>query len=603
VVIDVVSLRESLGSRSDEDIVAGVHYWNPWINSLEAAREWLWSIIFWLLYSGEYRAAIHLIWGSDLFDSRPNAVKTLFHAIDSAPRIIVLGGSSMGKTYGSLGYLICDYLVDPEWTAIRFLSVTGGHAMSGVFSQMQRFWEEACWLTLPGESQRGYIGLDTKDRWASVQVVSVQQGEYRSALVGFHPIRRTMVHPVFGGEGRVRVACDEAEMAGQSGSLWPALENVAGNIDEPWRVKNPYDVTSRLATEAEPECGWARVDPDKHFMFMAKSGWLTVRLDPKFSENIQQRRKVYGGFKTHIWYESQLAKYGGKGREFMCYERGCYDVSGALNALVPPSYLTQLYGELIFAPGTEVGIGGLDIAFEHDRCVLCAGRFGRAAGWRPAGRLDVIYFSAPQWSIQIDNFFVMPKLPTLAQYKAVRAKCLELNIDFSFFALDSTGVGLGLSDAFRENNYPVYPINWGSGATHTKVLQSDTGFCDERYDGISSELHFAFYYLLQADGVKCLPTISYRAEMEKGICNRKTARSGRMGPTGIRLAKVEEKKDFISREGSSPDFSDAMLMTCQVARVLGPERVALTKRAAMLRPKVVPYEDFSATKTLSPSDD
>jgi hypothetical protein len=64
----------------------------------------------------------------------------------------------------------------------------------------------------------------------------------------------------------------------------------------------------------------------------------------------------------------------------------------------------------------------------------------------------------------------------------------------------------------------------------TKILQSDTETCAQRYDGISSEMHYAFYYLLQANGVKCSPNVNYRAEMERGICNRKTMRSGRRDP-------------------------------------------------------------------------
>jgi hypothetical protein len=611
-VIDVIKIRASMGSGTPEEKIAGASLWNADLRSIEQIDWWLSTIIWLLLSQSRYEAALYLLLGPEMYDPRPSTVRNIFGIIRQYSEVAILGGKEMGKTYSCSAWIVADWLRDVEWTCVRVLSVTGSHARNNAFSSIQRFYDQSL-VPLPGLSQKDFIGLDTKDRHASIQVLPLQPGETSNTLVGCHPVRRKQRHPQFNLESRVRIYGDEAEMLPE-GAYRGFLNISKGNMGES-NVRiilsaNPIDVLSRLAQETEPHCGWARVNADKHHLFLAKSGLAVARLDPKFSENVLLRKNIFPGMLSWQKYEGELARSGGKGIDWWGFFRGLYDTSGTLSVLVPPAWLVNFYGELFFTPNTytravKVGVGGIDMAYTTDETVLCAISYGLALGWRPVYSRDLVRFSEPKWCIQIDQFFRIGRGRTQDQFREIKSKALEVGIDLNWVAIDVTGgYGQAIHDFFSGEGHTIMPINFGNASTETKILTTDTLTCSNRFDGLHTQMHFQLAFLLQADCIKCNPNIDpeHKSLLEKGICHMKTEPSGRMGPGGNRLTKLESKDKFKSREGFSPDYSDAACCGIHLCLSRDKTKLSLIKLRAPAWQKRVSYDDATNLKPLNHDD-
>ena len=192
--MDIGELRDSFGSCTQEEIVAGCNRIRPAIQDWDAAQIWLWKIIRGLLDTNRYRAAARLLWGLELFDPRPKSVAAILNAIENNAKTIILGSASMGKSYSIISWLFLDWLRDCEYTATRIISTTSAHALQNTFSSLQRFYDEAL-LEMPGVSQHGYVGMSTNDRHSSLSVIAIKEGDSgQQTLQGLHPIRRSGVH-------------------------------------------------------------------------------------------------------------------------------------------------------------------------------------------------------------------------------------------------------------------------------------------------------------------------------------------------------------------------------------------------------------------------
>jgi hypothetical protein len=580
-VIDLAALRTSFGAGTPEEITIGCHKVCPSVDSYERALLWLGSIINKLLESNRYRAAAHLLWGPDLFDPRPRSVARLLTAIEDNAKVIVLGGGAQGKSYTIIAWCILDWLRDPQYTGVRIISTTSAHALGNTFSSLQRFYDEAI-IPLPGIAQHGFIGLNPRDRHASLSVIAIKQGESgKQSLQGFHPIRRPEPHPIFGSVSRIRLFLDEAELIPPG--VWRGVGNLLSNLHGKESVKaicatNPWDVTSMVAANAEPKQGHNKVDMDRDKEWVSKMGWNTIRLDPADSENVLQRREVFPGLMTFEGYEEYRSKTGGEDAEYMCFGRGMYPTKGTIDCLIPLSFLDDFFGEFIFEPGTVVGCGGVDLAFDGDDDVIFfAGRYGRAAAFRPAGGFEIIKLIEPRHVVQLDQYKSLPKVRTEAQYNQIRNVADEFGISYDWLALDKTGVGHGVHDLFHERGYHgIMGVGWGMASTHTKILDEHRNFANELYHGVAAEMYFALRDWLEFGYIKASPNISMD-KLQKELIGRKRKRAG-LGPTGEPMYSLEEKKEFKSRYGFSPDRADALVMLLHVARLRGPEQAQMARK-------------------------
>jgi hypothetical protein len=611
MTLTLKALRAAIGSGSDTEILEGCKIFEPDLNSVDEALVWVWIIIDELLERGRYRAVLVFLLGKDVFDPAPPSVNKIFDTIENNAKSIILGAGSQGKSYGTICYLFLDWLADPEFTAVRITSVTGGHAKEVAFSAIQRFWHGSI-LKLPGVAQTEYVGLSTKDRHASISVLPVPPGEEgRQVLRGFHPIRRPVPHPKYGVLSRIRVLLDEAIMI--PATIWIGVGNVLSNLNETDTVKviacaNPTDPMSILANMSQPvKGGWAGVDIDNDTEWISKDGWAVLRLDAATSPNVVQRRLVYDGYMTIEGYMEYVLK----GVDHPLYEslaRGIFPRSASPDCIIPNSWLDDGFvGQFLFEPGgTSVMVAGVDLAYTGDDCIFFLGQYGKSCRWVPGGSTKVIQMtepdgtpSKPKYVLQLEQYFTLPpKARSGERYEQIQSLVKKHGVAYEFLSLDATGAGRGTVDNFIERGYKVREISWGGSATDKKILEEDTLRANERFTDITSEMYHAAARWIEGGFVKkrhyCDPDDRLRTE----LTGRRCKPSARLGPPPHHepLMGIEKKEEFKARYGSrSPDVADAFVMMLHGCRLGGGELVRIVRRPS-LRLATPAYESFEKTK-------
>jgi hypothetical protein len=174
--MDLIEFRRKLGEGTDEEIVKAVWEIDQTVQTPDQAKSWIWFFFKKLLDTERYSLAGLLLWGEMLWNPGPKAVQQLLRFVRQTQNMIVLGGAALGKTYSLICYCLLDWLRDPEYTEIKIISTTAGHAKSQSFSTLQRLYNAAI-VKLPGISMDGFIGINAKDRHSAITLVGIPQGE------------------------------------------------------------------------------------------------------------------------------------------------------------------------------------------------------------------------------------------------------------------------------------------------------------------------------------------------------------------------------------------------------------------------------------------
>jgi len=574
--MDLAQFREKLGEGTDEEVVKAVWELDPTVQDPDQARGWIWALVKRLLDTERYGAAGTLLWG-ELFNCKPRAVKQLLHKVRTTQNLIVLGGAALGKTYSLIGYLLLDWLRDPEYTEAKVISTTGGHAKSNSFSTLQRLYNASI-VQLPGLTMDGFVGLNPKDRHSAITLIAIPQGEDgKAVLQGYHPIPRKVPHKIFGTMSRVRALLDEAEEI--PAGCWEGVANLlaSGFGNEAVKIccaTNPRDVTSKLAQLAEPVTGWTQVNLDTDKEWTSGERWDVLRLDGADSENVQERKLVFPGFLTFEGYEKYALELGGQSPRYLTFGRGMYPLSALQQTLIPYSLLEAVIGTFIFS-GRTIGCAGIDLAFESsgDRVVLFAGKYGNAIGFQPLNGNPVIW-RKPRYCCQADQYYELPKEKTIALASSLEHRCKSLNIHPDWVTCDRTGVGTGTHDALCENWSPmVRGVMWGSESGTRKILADDHDYAVEIYDGIDCELYARARKWFEFGFVAVAPQIQV-SQLFKELSGRRYQPASK-GPSGKPRIRLEPKKEFKKRLGWSPDIADAFVLMLHGAAINGPEKASM----------------------------
>lgn len=574
--MDLVKFRRDCGEGTDEEVVRAVSVYDPSVQHPDQARTWIWFLIKRLLDTERYGLAGLLIWGDKLFNAGPRAVQQLLHTARTTQNLIVLGAAAMGKTYSLICYVLLDWIRDPEYTEIKIISTTGGHAKSQSFSTLQRLYKAAI-IPLPGLSMDGFVGLNPKDRHSAITLVAIPQGEDgRGVLQGFHPVPRNNAHPLFGSMSRVRAVLDEAEEI--PSGVWEGVSNLLASAWGAEAVKvmcatNPRDVTSKLAQLAEPVNGWTTVNLDKDKEWVSSERWNVLRLDGTDCENVIERKLVFPGFLTWDGYQKFALELGGQSPKYLTFGRGMYPLTALQNTLIPYSLLEEVIGQFMFS-GRTIGCGGIDLAFEGgDRIIVFVGRYGKAIGFQPLNGKPVLW-QKPRYTIQCDQYFEMPKEKTIALANSIEHKLKGLNINPDWTTCDRTGVGTGTHDALMEQwSGSVRGIQWGAEAGNRKILADDHDYAVEIYDGIDTEMYARVRKFLEFGHIAFHPQIQ-TSQLFKELSGRRYQPAPK-GPSGKPRIRLEPKKEFKKRLGWSPDIADAMVQMVHGAALNGPEKASM----------------------------
>lgn len=591
--IGAVAFRKAIEERGKVEAAKLI---NPTCAGEEQANALILLYVQNLLAAKQFAAAGIILWGEKVFNVRPALVQKVWRAIGANQKIVVIGGSSLGKTYPGACWLGLRWLADPMGTTIKLISTTGKHTETNIFATLKSLMANTV-VPVVGKASADDIRFDEENKRAAISIVRIRQGEDNSeVLQGFHPLPRPdgKAHPVYGDMTSVFAALDEAE--GIPGGVWTGAANMVGSGDAD-HVKimaflNPKDITARPAQIAEPREGWGEFDVESGVRgkdeWVSREGWYVVRLDAKKSENIQQRKLVFPGFQTYEGFRGYEQKDGGNSQHYYVFARGCYPPDSALNTVTPQRVVTAMRGEFVFS-GKTTRWGAADTAIDgRDDAVFTAGRVGKARAFKRArigsdGTVgyELTTYRQERDALQVDQQFNLMKGSTEIVAGDIKKHCLRLQIAAGNFGLDATGNGEPVYILLKAPEYmgpQVRGIRFGDPATSLKILNEDVQTAEEQFDGLCSEVLFAiarwgeFGYLGIAPGL---------GELERQLIGRQY----KLG-AGQTL-KVEDKKDYKKRLGRSPDNAESLSVLLHIIRTGGQ-----VERAAMIaRPRQEVFDD------------
>ena len=553
------------------------HFGMPKVRDERAALEPLHLLLRWCLDRGRLDYAAQLLWTPAQFTVEPESVGRIWRAIENHHFVLLMGASSMGKSYTPGVKFFLEWLRDPFYTVVRAIGPSEDHLQANLFSHLIELHNTAS-LPLPGKCQDLFIGINPKNKRGGIIGTVLPQGKKSSGrLQGGKRVPRPAPHPTLGEMSRLFVLVDELENVPQG--FYQDMENVVSNLqdeaDTGFKVVasfNPKDATKPPYRLAEPMSGWKSFDIEKDYEWRSKAGWHVVRLDAERSENVITGEVRFRGIQTRAGIE-RLAEtsFGKQSPGYYTFGRGAYPSLGEARSLIVEHQLAIRYGEPIWLTGFRRA-GGADLALEGgDAIRLAHGRFGLASSVRLPDN-SIFRFEGldgsvePRVVIVLDGIRNLPRGDTTSNAREVRAACADIGIEPERLMLDRTGVGAGTHDVLRSFWSPlVMGVNYSEGATELKIFENDPNTPRDEYVRVVSELWFAFRRLLEHGCLWFAPP--FADSVARPILWEQL--TGRLYDPN-RTNRVETKTEYKARGNKSPDEADAATVFVHgVRRALG----------------------------------
>lgn len=530
-------------------------------DSQAQAESVLQSVLQSCLKGRRLNLAASLLWPPSLFTPEPRSVRMIWDAIEQNNFNLLMGASSMGKSYTPAVLFFLEWLSDPEYTNVKCIGPSEDHLQDNLFTHLVKLHTEAA-LKVPGTVGQLFIGLSTRNRKSSIQGTVLPIGRKSAGrLQGAKRHPRMVPHPLYGKMSRLFLLIDELENVPTG--LYPDLENQMSNLlddnDKGFKVVaafNPKDVTLEPGKMAEPEMGWKSFDVDKDEQWESKKGWHVVRLDAEKSENVITGNVIYPGLQTSSGLEKLSRAAGGRNSPgYYTFGRGCYPPTGVDLGVVSQALLESCVAELVFSD-RPISVGGGDLALDGgDHAKLCHALYGTAVGIKVAGKL--VKFSQPKKCIQINGIFTLPKGDSVQMAKSTRDLAQALGIQPELLCLDMTGHTRGVVDILRNTWGKVHGLNYSESSTKTHI-EEDGPSCEDEFDRVLSELHFATRFWFERGHCFFLPEFD-RSDVVSQLSGRRYDPHHRN--------KVESKKDYkLRNRGQSPDDGDALSLAIHAVR-------------------------------------
>lgn len=532
--------------------------------------------LHWLLNNKAPFEAAELLWTPNLFDSRPRFTQQVWELFDTSSRGLILGGGSCSKSFALGARLFLEWIRDPDWTTIRVAGPSQDHLEANLFSALVRLHSNAS-LPMPGEPGELFIGADRRNQLGSIKGIVVPLGKLKKSgrLQGTKRERRIKVHPIFGEQTRLFIACDEFENIPQG--IWADIDNILSNTSADVRnfkifgAYNPRDQSHEVAKRAEPPFGWENFDIDQHYRWRSKRGWEVLRLDGEKCENVIEGRVVFPGLQTREGLQAIAENSGGRDSAgYSTMGRGAYPKQGVVTAIIPVGMFTKSRGEFLWT-SDPTPVSSCDLALEGGAAAsFSVGAWGMASGMKlppnvehPNGRTVMFKNAAgqvvPRYGLQLNSQLSLPKGDSVAMARGNINLCKKVGVKPRWFCCDRTGVGGGTADIMRhEWGSELHDVNYSEGPSETKLMQEDSKTCKEEYDRMQGELWYALRAFFEYGYLLINPSLDV-AELQEQVTTRLVKHSGLK-------SKVESKKDFMERGHKSPDEADSLTLLVHAAR-------------------------------------
>jgi hypothetical protein len=519
--------------------------------------------------------AAQLLWSPTLFTPEPESTKRVWRAFDTDDFILLMGAASMSKSYSMGVRLMLEWIRDPQFTTVQVIGPSENHLEDNLFSHLVELHRSAT-IPLPGVVGKLFIGVDPRKRRGAIRGVVVPLGKKAAGRIqGTKRFNRTKPHPIFGTLSRMFVFLDE--MVNIPKGIWKDIDNVLANAQGDHGLKvigafNPTDPQDEVGRRCEPPGGWTSFDPDALFDWHSTRKWRVVRLDAKFSENVQAGKKIFEGLQTKEGYDLIISNSGGSDSPgYWTMARGCFPPTGVTMAVLPGGMLNKFKAEFIWLETPEEA-AGIDLALQGKDCAYFAkGKFGVAAGIKIPPSLDApngitVFFknrvghNTPRWALQLEALFKLPKADTHEMAELIVKLCRQLFIKPAWVCMDRTGNGQGVYDIVKYIwSGEVQGVNYSEKASDRKIMVEDTKTPEELYDRVQTELWFLMRKMIEFDYAKALPSMDL-TELIPQLSTRWYRATGK-------ICKVETKEDYrLRNQALSPDEADAVSLLFLGAR-------------------------------------
>lgn len=558
--------------------VMKLHGQKPIIQTKNQAIKVLRQLFQRFLDSEKYLEAATLQWGEGMFNTEPESVVRVFDALRQGSMILLMGASSMSKTYAAGAFYLLDYLRDPYFTTVKLAAVNEDHLRKNLFAHVATLLRNCAIPTQYEFAIRDsdlFIGIKDAGNEFGISGIAFKQSQETSGqFKGYKakPVRK-IPHAQFGVMSRLRVLGDE-------GQNWPGgpfkdFNSLVASKTGSELIKiavafNPETTSVHVVQLAEPEQGWNIEELDTLYDYESRAGWRVCRLDAARSENVIQKKVIYEGLQTYEGYISFLKAGGDSSANYYCFARGFPPMKGSINTIIPPAWPQSQRGEATFIDN-PVSCGAVDLAFMgKDSAQMAVGRWGLASGWRDhMGKYHVFEDrlnpgrNKPRHVLQVDQILPMQKHDdTIKMAQEIMAKAKMQGIRPEWLALDKTSIGLGTYSHLAMYWGEVFGISWNEKSTERKILMEDQVGANEQCDGVMSEMWWAFRRWLDPS---CNAILINPIIPPQPINTQFTSRRYSNGGKGKGI-KVESKEIYKARNQVSPDEADSIIMLVHVVR-------------------------------------
>jgi len=583
--MDIAACKHAHGLIIDGDWVGAANYilslmgQDAKIQNKNQALQVCRGVFQYLLDSELYLNAATLQWGEEMFNTQPESTVRVFETLQRGSTVLLIGASSMSKTYAAGAFFLLDYLRDPSATTVKLAAVNEDHLRKNLFAHVATLYRS---LAIPSPYE---IQVRDSDLWLGVKEAGYEFGisgiafkqsqETSGQFKGYKakPVRK-VAHPKFGYMSRLRVLGDE-------GQNWPNgpfkdFNSLIASKSGSELVKiavafNPESLAQYVVQLAEPDDGWTIEGIDTRYNWESKAGWSVCRLDAAKCENVIQRKVIYPGLQTYEGYLSYLKAGGDNSPNYLTFARGWPPIKGTVDVVIPPTWPTEARGEATFVETPE-DFAGVDLAFMgKDTAQMAIGRWGKASGYRDQfgkfikfkNRLNITE-DKPRYVLQIDQIIPLSKHDNvITMSEEIMGKARSLGLKPENVALDATGMGFGVSGHLRKVFGEIISVSWNEKATESKITADDLDGADKQCDGVMSEMWWAFRRWLDPS---CRAILINPIIPSQPLQTQLTAR--RYKPATTKGIKVEKKEDYMARNAQgSPDEADSVMMLLHAVRL------------------------------------
>ena len=521
-----------------------------------------------LLNQDLYLECATLLFGQAKFDSGPACARKICQKMRETNKLIIIGASSMSKSYTAGTMNLLDYIRDPEFTKVRIGAPTAEHLRSNLFGHMVDLVMCSA-IPLGLHAVDLFIGLNPNKRDYSISGVTFPQDEHKAygRFKGLKAGQRGHIHPQFGGQGRVRLLLDEGSTI--PASAYMDLPSIIASITNTYTIKicicaNPEEaaLTRKLGELSKPkdaDGGWDGIDIDEDFEWVSEKGYDVLRLDADQCENIIEDRIVFEGLQTPQGYKDIQAL---GHADYMTFCRGMFPLAGSKSTVISPASLHSNIGKLVYPYGT-VRIASIDVAKGNDQTEITTALWGQASGIEHMDGTKEI-FPEPKYMCQPEQQFTVEVADDILKISREIIRVLKgMNVLPKWTGLDATSLGSGVYSYLSEYFGDVLGIEWGESPSETKIFAEDKKTPKQLYSRQSDEMWFATGRWMTQGIFKFLPTMETNQ-----LFHELSTRRIHNGEMGTRKARVEQKKQWKSRNGNkSPDKGDSFVQLQQIIRM------------------------------------